>query len=260
MSIAIVGDNLIHYEAIGRGEPIIFVHGWLGSWRYWWPSMQALSTRHRTFAFDLWGWGDSSKQAGQYNFDNYVKMMDQFMNKLGIMGPATLVGHSLGAAVALRFARQHPDRVKRLVTVALPVEGHHVPERLTRTDSPSFISRLGKAAAFPELEAEVKKTDTAALNATAIELQGLSFAQDLSEAPCPTLLVFGEKDNVVAPPNGDHRHIIEAPGRHFISLNDCSHFPMLDEPVKFNRLIQEFIHNDDLSELAVKEYWSRRTY
>ncbi|MCA9988447.1 MAG: alpha/beta hydrolase [Anaerolineales bacterium] len=260
MSIAIVGDNLIHYEAIGRGEPIIFVHGWLGSWRYWWPSMQALSTRHRTFAFDLWGWGDSSKQDGQYAFNNYVRMLDQFMDKLGIMAPATLVGHSLGAAVSLRFACDRPDRVKRLVTVALPVEGHHVPDRLTRSDPQSFITRIGKGAAFPEVESEAKKTDVAALNSLASEMQSLSFAADLARVTCPTLIVFGDRDTVVTPPNGEHQHLLNSPGRHYIALNDCSHFPMLDEPVKFNRLIQDFITSDDLSELAVKEYWSRRTY
>ncbi|MFW6183111.1 MAG: alpha/beta fold hydrolase, partial [Chloroflexota bacterium] len=59
MSITTVGEHLIHYEALGRGQPVIFIHGWLGSWRYWWSSMQGLSAHCRTFALDLWGFGDS---------------------------------------------------------------------------------------------------------------------------------------------------------------------------------------------------------
>ena len=130
MSITTVNNRLIHYEALGRGEPLIFVHGWLGSWRYWWPSMQALSTQHRTFAFDLWGFGDSSKEQQMYSLDTYVSMLDQFMGHLGIRPPISLVGHALGGVVALRFANRHPDRVKRLVTVALPIMGSYINERL----------------------------------------------------------------------------------------------------------------------------------
>ena len=100
MSITTVGNHLIHYEVLGRGEPLIFVHGWLGSWRYWWSSMQALSTKHRAFAFDLWGFGDSSKETDQYSVRSYVTMIDQFINQLGIMKPVTLIGHGMGAAAA----------------------------------------------------------------------------------------------------------------------------------------------------------------
>ena len=69
MSITTVGNHLIHYEVLGRGKPLIFIHGWLGSWRYWWPSMQAMSSQYRSFAFDLWGFGDSSKAPEQYTID-----------------------------------------------------------------------------------------------------------------------------------------------------------------------------------------------
>ena len=43
MSIVTLESELIHYEVLGRGRPLIFLHGWVGSWRYWIPAMQALS-------------------------------------------------------------------------------------------------------------------------------------------------------------------------------------------------------------------------
>ena len=43
MSALIIDEEVVHYEVLGRGRPLIFVHGWLGSWRYWIPTMQALS-------------------------------------------------------------------------------------------------------------------------------------------------------------------------------------------------------------------------
>jgi len=75
MSITTVGSKLVHYEVLGRGQALIFIHGWLGSWRYWWPAMQALSSHYRTYAFDLWGFGDSSKSDEEYTLSAYVNML-----------------------------------------------------------------------------------------------------------------------------------------------------------------------------------------
>jgi pimeloyl-ACP methyl ester carboxylesterase len=262
MSIAIVGDQLIHYEAIGRGEPLVFVHGWIGSWRYWWPSMQALSSRHRTFAFDLWGYGDSSKEEENYSFESYVEMMHHFIDKLGMIQPPTIVGHTLGAAVALRFATRHPEQVKRLIMVGLPVAGEYVPPALTSSDPETILARqLGKSQNFPEVEREIRKTDPEAPRRVAAEMRGITFAEDLSRCQVPSLLVFGEQDPLMRKPDGDYFHLTR-PGemRHYITL-DTQHFPMLEQPAQFNRLLADFVHrNGDFSSIAPKEYWQRRVY
>lgn len=262
MSITTIGDHLIHYEALGRGEPLVFIHGWLGSWRYWWPSMQELSTRHRTFAFDLWGFGDSSKASNKYTFEAYIEMLDQFVDKLGIAKPFTLVGHALGAAVALRYATQHPDNVKRLVVVCLPVQGEYLNDRLTNSDSASFISKvIGKSNSYPEVDSETRKTDKTAVNMLANQLLQHNFVVDLDNAPCPILMVFGNQDPVVQQPTGDNFHLQQSGNnRHYISLDGCNHFPMLEQTAKFNRLLLDFIHADNsLAEIAPKDYWQRRT-
>lgn len=66
MSALIVEDEVVHYEVLGRGRPVIFIHSWLGSWRYWNPTMQAINSGYRTYALGLWGFGDSAKIAGRY--------------------------------------------------------------------------------------------------------------------------------------------------------------------------------------------------
>ena len=263
MSITTIGENLIHYEALGRGEPLIFIHGWLGSWRYWWSSMQALSTHYRTFAFDLWGFGDSSKPADKYSFDEYVEMLNQFVERLGIVHPVTIVGHSLGAAVGLRYATQHPEAVQRLAAVAMPVRGQYIHNRLAQNDSESFISRvLGRNNTYPEIEAELRKTDSAAMNKVAGELLQADFAAELDEASIPVLLVFGADDPVIRQPSGEDHHLQETHDRRaYILLESCHHFPMLEEGAKFNRLILDFLRsNNNLSELSPKETWKRRTH
>ncbi len=260
MSITTVGSHLIHYEALGRGHPLVFIHGWLGSWRYWWPTMQGLSARHRAFAFDLWGFGDSSKVKSMYNLNAYVEMLDQFIDKLGIITPVTLVGHGLGAAVALRYTKQNAEAVHKVVTVSLPLNGSYMNARLTNTPPDSFMAKvLGKNSSFSEIESELRKTDQAAMNNLASEMLGCNFAEDLHDFPKPLLYVFGEEDVVVRPPtnNGDFQ---PAGKQYFVGIDNCNHFPMLQETAKFNRLLLDFLSaDDDIAELTLKEYWQRRT-
>jgi pimeloyl-ACP methyl ester carboxylesterase len=261
MSITTVGRHLVHYEALGRGEPVLFVHGWLGSWRYWWPAMQALSVHHRTFAIDLWGFGDSSKGSELYELDTYVALVDDFVDRLGILTPLALVGHGLGAAVALRYANRYPSQVKRLVVVALPIEGEYLNERLGTMPADAFLQRyLARESALPELERETHKMDPVAVRRLAVELAGTSFEADLQDVSCQTLLVYGEEDNVVAAPNGSFGHLHAANGsKQLVTLPGCSHFVMLEEPARFNRLVLDFLMAETAADVAPKEMWQRKT-
>lgn len=261
MSITTVGNQLIHYEVLGRGQPVIFIHGWLGSWRYWWPSMQALSARHRSFAFDLWGFGDSGKSQDNYSLDDYGHMLDQFTTQLGMQLPVSIVGHSLGASVALRYAAHYPENVKKVIAVSLPTTGSSIHQRLASSDPDAFVSKvIGKSNSFPEIDSEIRKTDPVAMNRLAEELAARDLEADLSNCSRPILTIFGENDSVIQPPSGENHHLQSAENKRFyVSLAGCRHFPMLQEKAKFNRLLMDFIHADDsLTELAPKEYWQRR--
>lgn len=261
MSIATVGDHLIHYEVLGRGQPILFVHGWLGSWRYWWPSMQGLSSRHRSFAIDLWGFGDSSKLKSAYSLAAYIDMLCEFTSHLGMARPLTLIGHGLGAVTALKYAVKHPDHIDKLVAVALPVQGTAVDNRLTEMDVNNFTAKvLGKTQTFSEVESELRKTDQEAVNKLVAEVRNIDFTNDLANCTRPVLMVYGNNDPVVQPPSeGNNHHQMSAGNRYSVNLESCGHFPMLEVKNQFNRLMLEFIHADDnLTELAPKEYWQRR--
>ncbi|GAB4413495.1 MAG: hypothetical protein Kow00106_08370 [Anaerolineae bacterium] len=120
MSAITIENDLIHYEVLGRGRPVILVHGWLGSWRYWVRAMEHLSMKYRVYAIDLWGFGDSGRNPARYSFAMQVQLLEEFMGRLGI-AKAALVGHDLGAAVIARFAATHPDRVPRLLVVSPPL-------------------------------------------------------------------------------------------------------------------------------------------
>lgn len=120
MSAITVGGDLVHYEVLGRGRQVILVHGWVGSWRYWIPVMQQLQARYRVYALDLYGFGDSGRNAYKYPLEHQVELLADFMNKLGLP-KAALIGHGLGALLAAEFARRYSDRIPRLMLVSAPL-------------------------------------------------------------------------------------------------------------------------------------------
>ncbi len=138
MSAITIENDLVHYEVLGRGRPVILLHGWLGSWRYWVPAMQQLSMKYRTYALDLWGFGDSGRDPKRYNFESQVALLHEFMEKLGIT-KAALVGHSLGASISARYAVQHPDRVPRLMVVSPPLFWMAPPSRPLTANRPPAL-------------------------------------------------------------------------------------------------------------------------
>jgi pimeloyl-ACP methyl ester carboxylesterase len=262
MSGVLIGGSLIHYETFGRGKPIVLIHGWLGSWRYWVPVMDELSREYRTYALDLWGFGDSDKHHEQYDVDAYVELILTFMDELGIWR-APLVGHTLGGAIAARLAARHPDRVSKVLAVSLPLTADAINRKLLSAGPNDTLARLfwHRQRPYSEVEMSLPKT---AKNAIALSIQSvarLDLRETLEEIDSPLLTVYGDKDIVVDPAQAN-----ELDDNHYaaraIVLSGCYHFPMLDQTAKFTRLLRDFMDVDnpeDLQELSVKKEWRRRT-
>lgn len=120
MSAIIVDGDIVHYEVLGRGRPAVLVHGWVGSWRYWIPTMQQLHLKYRVYAVDLFGFGDSAKNPEKYTLDYQLTLIREFMSQLGL-GKAALIGHGLGAYIVTAFAGKYPDMVPRLLIASAPL-------------------------------------------------------------------------------------------------------------------------------------------
>jgi len=120
MSAITIGGDLIHYEVLGRGRPVILLHDWLGSWRYWTPTLQSLATKYRVYALDLRGFGDSSRNPQKYALDHQVHLLFDFMRELGLP-KAAFIGHGLGALVTSEFARLYGDKVPRMLLISAPL-------------------------------------------------------------------------------------------------------------------------------------------
>lgn len=119
------GGRRVHVVEAGAGEPVVLVHGFAGSTLDWEDAvLPALATSHRVIAVDLLGMGFSARAADlAYGYDLWSRQIVAVLDALGI-ARASIVGHSLGGAVAALVAGEHPERVQRLVLVAplVPLE------------------------------------------------------------------------------------------------------------------------------------------
>ena len=260
MSALVLDGGVVHYEYFGRGRPLIFVHGWLGSWRYWVPAMDALSAEFRVYALDLWGFGDSDKSGRRYGVDSYVTLLNAFIQELGVFGTIPLVGHALGATVAISFALEHSDYVDRIMAVSLPLVGDAINKRLLSGGSSIFDRVLGRSpmAGYDEVEREASRAAPDAIQQSVQSVMNLDLHPVLSRLEAPLLVLHGEHDNVVTPP--DTQAFTElGESTRMIIMPEARHFPMLDRRAQFNRLLLDFLRaEDDLSRLELKAEWQRR--
>lgn len=120
MTAISIDDDLVHYEPLGRGRPVVLLHDFLGSWMYWIPTIQNLQQNYRLYALDFYGFGDTAKNPAKFGLDAQVALLDAFMTQMGLQ-KAAVIGHGMGAAVAAAFARRFPDRVARLLLVSAPL-------------------------------------------------------------------------------------------------------------------------------------------
>jgi pimeloyl-ACP methyl ester carboxylesterase len=260
MSVVIIDSGLVHYEALGRGKPLILLHGWLGSWRYWVPVMEELSVDYRVYAFDLWGYGDSDRRDGHYDVESYVDLLDAFIENLGIVKMRMpIVGHALGAVVALLWAVRNPDRIDRIMTVSLPLVGASINRRLMTSEALTLFEKAfnRQPTNFEALQLETRKADEKAIADSVRSAMSLDMQRELQRVELPVLLVHGDRDNVVTPFGNDSFSNMDFVRG--ISLSESRHFPMMDERPRFNRLLRDFLVADDINSLSLKDEWRRLT-
>jgi pimeloyl-ACP methyl ester carboxylesterase len=261
MSVLILQNEIVHYEVLGRGKPLLFLHGWVGSWRYWMPAMQAASIGFRTYALDLWGFGDTAKSPAYYSLEQQTNLVDQFMQEMGIAKIA-LIGHGLGAVVAARYAQQNQKWVDRLLAVSMPDGTHTLNQRLSTAPPTELAEWL--LTRTPDSEAarvEAPKADARAIQLSLSNLESQDHKSLSKTLGTPTLFVYGLNDPAISTPNQSENGTELPEHIHQIIFEQSGHFPMLEEPSKFNRLLADFLSlGSGVSprQLQVKGEWKRR--
>jgi len=113
----IADDITLHYVQWGeQGQPIICIHGLTANAFSFQAFADELAKDHRVIAYDLRGRGDSDKPEEGYSIPLHAADLAELINELGLERPI-LIGHSLGALIALYFAAHFPDKLSKLVLV-----------------------------------------------------------------------------------------------------------------------------------------------
>jgi len=113
---ATVGGLRIRYRTMGKGAPLVLLHGWGTSLDTFRPMAEDLGRFHTVTSFDFPGHGQSDLPPGAWAVDDFVGLTLELMAELGIE-KASVLGHSFGGRVAIKLAAAHPDKVDRLVLV-----------------------------------------------------------------------------------------------------------------------------------------------
>jgi pimeloyl-ACP methyl ester carboxylesterase len=261
MSSIVTDQGIVHYEAYGHGQPVILLHGWLGSWSYWLDTMEALGAHYRMYALDFWGFGDSGKRRESYLVGDFVDLVGQFMDRLGIV-EAPVVGHSMGGTVALSLALSQPRRVPKVAVVGSPVVGSSLNILLHLAGHPAIaymvwhmptLLRWGIRLSSPRITREWRKwydmqiedlsrTTLEAFFTSIASLREVDLRPKLPGLRQPVMSVHGVGDNVVNP---DQAALIGryVNGARVEMMPGSRHFPMLDEPAAFNERLHSFLKN-----------------
>lgn len=133
------------FRDAGRGLPIVFIHGVGLRKEVWEPQIAAFAGSRRVIAYDMLGHGGSSLGPDDTGLETFVGQLARLLDDLGI-GTADIVGHSMGALVALGFALAHPLRVRRLVALNA-VYDRSGEQRAAVTERAREIERVGPQSA-----------------------------------------------------------------------------------------------------------------
>ncbi len=249
-----VFGRTIRYYDIGSGPPVLLIHGIGGDADEWAFCFQPLSSSHRVIALDLLGFGRSDKPLISYSIAGFVEVVERFLRGLRIER-CTLTGNSLGGWIAASFALRFPQAVDKLVLVdAAGVwdDATEFPIDLrvsTRSHLRGIFQMLfyNKSLATEELidlayQQHLERGDGYTIDSVLKNLHGGRERLDdtIASLTTPTLIVWGENDEIIPVENGRRMHRLIANSQLTI-IPQCGHLPALERPTEFVPAVLEFL-------------------
>ena len=267
-TIDVVGART-NYVEIGEGPPAIFIHGLGGSWQNWLENLPHFAHTHRVIALDLPGFGASPMPPWELSIPAYGRYLRDFLEKIGIER-CSLVTNSMGGFIGTELAINEPERVDDLTLVSAAGitwararrEPAEMAARMVRAAAPLALRFQMSAIRRPKMrqrifnglwykpnglrheliwEQVVPATKSPGTFDAMRTLVGYDIRHRLEEIEVPTLIVWGRQDAVVPiPAAADYKERI-GDNAELVIFDRCGHMPELERPVRFNRLVEDFL-------------------
>jgi len=263
-SAEIEGLKIVYLEC-GRDNPeaIVFIHGLSGNVMNWWDQFEYFRDYYDVLIPDLPGHGKSEKPENfDYSVPSFARVIVELMDYTGIK-KATIVGNSLGGAIAGYIAIHYPERVDKLVlSDSAGTQINPELQALAPMVSPMMIRWTGVTSArqYPGTDPKnrVRAEFSASYRATTEELPYLKaidkallqiakfdFTDDLSKIQAPTLIIWGDDDKTV--PFKIHKIFTQKiPDNKLYVVKNGGHTPNMSKPEQFNCALEKFLKNEDM--------------
>jgi len=204
----------IRYREGGAGAPVVYLHGAGGPRPN--PAHDLLARRYRVIALEMPGFGESPENTRTQSIGELASTIARAVKNLGV-DTFSLIGRSFGGTTALWLALQAPERVLALV---LEAPGAFRPDGARMPSNHPLVVRLRGPARDPELQRR---------------LRGLA---------TPTLVLFGTRDDVIAPSMGRiYKELL--PNGHLVFVYDAGHGISTDRPEAYTEVVVDFLERHE---------------
>jgi 3-oxoadipate enol-lactonase len=254
----------LHVEQAGEGSPVVLLHEGIADSRMWEPQWSASSQRFRAVRYDMRGFGQSPPAVGTFSLSGDLVDVIEGLE----LGPAALIGVSLGGSIAMETTIARPDLVSRLVLVAPGLRGFEMNDEtkagwaeeeaaLERGDLDEAVEinlRMwvdGPSRSPEEVEPELRR-QVGEMQRRAFDLwreageegEHQSLADDwgerLGEISVPTLVIVGELDRPEMLEIAE-RLEAEIPNARRETIPGAAHVPSMERPDVFDRHVLDFL-------------------
>ncbi|MBS7249934.1 MAG: alpha/beta fold hydrolase [Candidatus Freyarchaeota archaeon] len=254
----------MYYEDVGKGVPVVFIHGLGGDSKDWKLVIPELSKEIRCIAVDLRGHGQSDKPNEPYTQSLFARDVISLLNYLGIKR-AYFCGASMGGYVAQKVALTYPQRVRGLILVGA---SPHIPEQTVKVSGKWAETLLTKGLeAFIEVQVKdvfhpafarhhkeiidifreskrVPPSEVSGLINKGMQIEPIDFRKRLREIKAPTLIIHGHDDQIVPVEYAELMHK-QIPNSQLAALPLCGHLPAMERPTYFADLLLYFIEKTE---------------
>jgi 3-oxoadipate enol-lactonase len=254
----------IAYSDQGKGQAILFIHGYPLSKAMWEHQVKDLSTAFRVIAIDLRGHGESDAPLWFSTMEMFADDLRALLDHLSVQ-KAVVAGLSMGGYAAFAFYRKYRDRVRGLVladTRPQPdsPEGKQGRFKTAQTAHKEGANAIAEAMlpklltpntikTRPDVVQKTRQIMTAMpVTGIASDLMAMSERPDsvplLPEIRCPVLVIVGEQDGLTPP--ADAKLMVERiAGARLEIVPDAAHLSNIEQPEIFNRAVRKFLESLD---------------
>ncbi|NQW08391.1 MAG: alpha/beta hydrolase [Alphaproteobacteria bacterium] len=270
----------LYYEEVGEGTPIVFVHEYAGDHRAWEPQMRHFGRRYRCVSYSARGYppSDVPNNPDAYSQDRARDDIRDVLDGLGI-GEAHVVGLSMGGFATLHFGFQYPDRALSLVVAGCGYGADADKREQFRQETEATAARIasetmaevGKMYArgptrvqflakdprgWQEFETQLREHSTLGAANTMRGVQArrpslYDLVDKMEALTVPTLIVNGDEDEPCLDVGNFMKRKI--PSAALAVLPKTGHTMNIEEPAKFNAVVEDFLHTVECGRWSLRD-------